>query len=255
MLALWPLAGFAGAILINLVADRWPRDLAFSGPRCTACDEPRAGARWLALTAFLTRQAKCPRCGARLPLRPLIVELALPALFAYLAATFADPVTLVIASFHTVVLLLVCVIDFETRLILHRVIFPAIAIAAGLAFVTPNLKPLSAFAGGALGLAITGAMYLGGVLYVKWQARRGLQIDEVAFGFGDVTLMLYIGLIVGLYGVLRALVLGVLFGGVVAIVIVVAGALRRQSALHIPFAYGPYLALGGWIALLANLAG
>lgn len=255
MIALWPFAGFAVAVLINLVADRWPHDLAFSGPRCAQCDQPRAGARRLAITALLARRAACPRCGARIAARHLIVELGLPALFGWLAYTFADPATLLIATFHSAVLALVCVIDFETRLILNRVIYPAIAAAAALAFVTPNLKPLGAFAGGALGLALTGLFYLGGILYVKWQSRRGPAIDEVAFGFGDVTLMLYIGLIVGLYGVLRALVLGVLFGGVVAFGIVIAGAARRQSVMHIPFAYGPYLALGGWITLLQNLAG
>ncbi len=222
MLVLWPLAGFAVAILINLVADRWPHDLPLSGPRCAECDTPRTGRRWLALGAFLARRRACPHCGRRIAWRHLIVELALPALFAFLAARFDDPLTLAIASLHTSALALVCVIDFETRLILHRVIIPAIAAAAVLAFATPNLKPLGAFAGGAVGLIVTGAVYLGGIAYVKLQARRGTMIDEVAFGFGDVTLMLYVGLMTGLFGVLRALVLGVVFGGVAAALIVLA---------------------------------
>ncbi len=255
MLIVWSLLGYAIAVLINLVADRWPHDLPLSGPRCAECDTPRTGLRWLALSAFLAGRRACPHCGRPIAWRSLIVEIALPALFAYLAALFADPLTLAIASFHTAVLALVCVIDFETRLILHRVIVPAIAAAAVLAFATPNLKPLSAFVGGAVGLLITGAIYLGGIAYVRVQARRGIAIDEVAFGFGDVTLMLYLGLVTGLFGVLRTLVLGVVFGGVVAALIFAAGAVRRQSALNIPFAYGPYLALAGWIALIQNLGG
>jgi leader peptidase (prepilin peptidase)/N-methyltransferase len=255
MLIAWPLAGFAVAVLINLIADRWPHDLPLSGPRCAACDTPRRGARWLALGAFIVRRRACPHCGRLIGWRPLIVELALPALFAYLAVQFPDPLTLLIASFHTAVLALVCVIDFETRLILHRVIVPAIIAAAVLAFATPNLKPLSAFVGGAVGLLITGAIYLGGIAYVRVQARRGIAIDEVAFGFGDVTLMLYVGLMTGLFGVLRVLVLGVLFGGIAAGAIFLAGAVRRQSALNIPFAYGPYLALAGWITLIQILGG
>lgn len=255
MLIVWPLIGFAVAVLINLIADRWPHDLPLSGPRCRECDTPRTGLRWLALTAFLSRRRACPHCGRPIGWRHLIVELALPVLFAYLAMQFADPPALLIASFHTAVLALVCVIDFETRLILHRVIVPAIIAAAALAFATPNLKPLGAFVGGAAGLLITGAIYLGGIAYVRLQARRGNAIDEVAFGFGDVTLMLYIGLMTGLFGVLRALVLGVVFGGIAAAAIFVAGAVRRQSALNIPFAYGPYLALAGWITLIQNLGG
>jgi hypothetical protein len=69
---------------------------------------------------------------------------------------------------------------------------------------------------------------------------------------GDVTLMLYIGLATGLFGVMRALGYGVLLGGAAAVLILIAGAVRRQSALHIPFAYGPYLSTAAWIVLVQN---
>jgi prepilin signal peptidase PulO-like enzyme (type II secretory pathway) len=72
-----------------------------------------------------------------------------------------------IISLHTALLALISVIDFETRLILNRVIYPAIVIAALLSFVTPGLTVRAALSGGAVGFALTGLIYLGGMLFVK----------------------------------------------------------------------------------------
>ena len=160
---------------------------------------------------------------------------------------------LLLTSFYSAVLLLISIIDFEHRLILRVVIFPAIAIAALLSIVSPGLTLVSALLGGAAGFVVTGLIYLGGKLFVRMQARRGRVISEVAFGQGDVWLMLFIGLIVGLSSVLRALGLGVLIGGAVAAAILVFGAVRRESRLYVPFAYGPYLAIAGWIVLMQNI--
>lgn len=249
---LWAALGFVAGWLINLIADAWPHRQPLALPHCPHCHAPRRLLQWSGLVAYLTGQTHCRECTQRISIRWPLVELIAIALYAYVFFLFGLSLQLLLITFYSSVLLLVCVIDFEHRLILNRVMVPSILAAVALSFVTPNLTPLAAVAGGFTGLLLTGIIYLGGVLFVRVQARRGRIINEVAFGQGDVVLMLFIGLITGLSSVVRALVLGVLLGGVVAVGIVLFGLLQRQSKLYVPYAYGPYLAMAGWYVLIQN---
>ncbi|MBI1802446.1 MAG: prepilin peptidase [Chloroflexi bacterium] len=249
----WALLGFFSGRLINMLADDWPYGRPLVLPLC--CPQCGTARPWLqssGLLAYAVGRSTCAQCGRRIAWRWPLVEAAAAVLFAYLYAEFDFSLTLVIVTLYTAILLLVCVIDFEHRLILSRVILPAIFGAFLLSFITPDLTAAQASAGGLVGFSVTGLIYAGGIGFVKWQARRGRPSNEVAFGQGDVMLMLFIGLITGVASVARALVLGVIFGGLAALAIVVFGLFRRQSVLHIPYAYGPYLALAGWLVLVQN---
>ena len=265
----WALAGWLVGWTINLLADVLPtRARPSLPPRCLECGAPRRRAQLSGLVAYLSGHMRCARCGQPIPLRWPLVELLTPALFAYLAVLLADPLqppdllpavfglpmspSLLLAALYTSVLLLICVIDIEHRLILRIVIFPAIVAGAVLSLLTPGLTLVSAILGGLSAFALTGLVYLGGLLFVSVQARRGRALSEVAFGQGDVWLMLFIGLILGFPEALRALVLGVVIGGFAALAILLFGLIRRESALYVPFAYGPYLALAGWIVLVTR---
>jgi prepilin signal peptidase PulO-like enzyme (type II secretory pathway) len=73
---------------------------------------------------------------------------------------------------------------------------------------------------------------------------RGSQIDEVAFGFGDVTLAGVIGLTVGWPGVLPALVLGIIAAGLFSFLFILGMMLRKKYNPFMPIPYGPFLVLG-----------
>ncbi|MGI8551742.1 MAG: prepilin peptidase, partial [Dehalococcoidia bacterium] len=68
------------------------------------------------------------------------------------------------------------------------------------------------------------------------------------FGLGDVKLAALIGLILGLPGVGTGLLLGVLLGGVGAAFLL----LTHRAGLRTAIAYGPYLASGAIIEMLAR---
>ncbi len=265
----WALLGWIVGVLVAVLADVLPSQQALTAPpRCAHCDTPRRMTQLSGIIAFALRQSRCAHCGRRIMTRSLLVEAISVALFVFLAAWLGDVFaarlgglspfqiqltpTLLLTSLYSAILLLISVIDFEHRLILRVVIFPATVLALALSFITPTLTPFSAIVGGLSGLMLTGLVYVGGILFVRMQARRGRAISEVAFGQGDVWLMLFIGLIVGFPNVLRALVLGVLVGGVVAAGILTFGMMRRESKLYVPFAYGPYLAIAGWLVLIQS---
>ena len=72
-------------------------------------------------------------------------------------------------------------------------------------------------------------------------------VRVVPFGLGDVYLAAMIGAMVRLGFIASALFLGIMLGGVsIAVMLVLKRVSRRQAV-----AYGPYLALGAMIVLLA----
>jgi prepilin signal peptidase PulO-like enzyme (type II secretory pathway) len=76
--------------------------------------------------------------------------------------------------------------------------------------------------------------------------------DEEALGGGDVYLAGVLGLMLGWPFILRALVIGVLLGGLVSIVLLLSLILRRRyvsDALMTFIPYGPYFIIGAFYLL------
>jgi leader peptidase (prepilin peptidase)/N-methyltransferase len=74
---------------------------------------------------------------------------------------------------------------------------------------------------------------------------RGKQIHAVAFGFGDVRLGGFIGLVLGFPDVLAALLVAILLGGLGGILYwFVSAVLLRRYSLFTAIPYGPFLVLG-----------
>ena len=65
-------------------------------------------------------------------------------------------------------------------------------------------------------------------------------------GGGDVKLAAYIGLITGFPGVITALVLTILAGGIVTLLLLITRVVNLRSGIP----YGPFLVIGGFTAML-----
>jgi leader peptidase (prepilin peptidase)/N-methyltransferase len=239
LIVLYALIGLAVGGIVNLLADVLPhRHKKVTAPVCPACDQPRSAIQSLAVPAFLIGKRKCPSCGRPIAWRNPVVELVLAALFALVYNFYSDQlVKLVLASFFTSVLLLLTVTDFEHRLIPNRVILPAIAIAA-------LMSPLwfwheyfyVAFIGGAIGY---GFFWVVAVLGEKF-------IGPGAMWGGDVKLAAFVGLITGFPGIVTALVITIIAGGVISLILLLTRIVNLRSGIP----YGPFICLGGFITML-----
>ncbi len=247
IVVLFLLGLFVGAFL-NLCADQLPRWRRLRrAPFCPRCEEPRPWWAWLSLSAFLLRRHRCPRCGTPISRRHPLVELGTAVAFA-LVWWYDGPTALLIPHIiYVAIFILVVVIDLEHRLILNVVMFPAWLIALLLSFIhpRPNFYRL-AILGGVVGFGLLFLIYLAGELFIKVLSRmRGKPINAVAFGFGDVRLGGFIGLVLGFPDVFTAILLAILLGGVAGLLywFVRAVILRNYSPFSaIP--YGPFLVLG-----------
>jgi len=180
------------------------------------------------------------------------VELASAALFVFTWLRSGTTWTTLFSLLYSAILILIVVTDLEHRLILHVVTLPAILLALSGAFLNPAFAtPKRALLGGVVGLVGTLGIYLMGIAFAWFMGRmRGQPISEVAFGFGDVTLNTFIGLVVGAPEIVFSMVIGFLLGGIAAIlVLVVQGLLLRRYKLFTAIPYGPFLILGGMAML------
>jgi leader peptidase (prepilin peptidase) / N-methyltransferase len=158
-------------------------------------------------------------------------------LFAVFGYHFGPVPVLLIKSLWVAVLVEVIFCDAEHRLILDRVMFPSMVVAIGLSFFTPNLGVVESFLTG------LGA----GLLFLVLALIGSYFFGADALGFGDVKLVAFIGLILGIHqtAIVTALFLGVLFAGVISLVLVLARRLTMKSGIP----YGPFLAAGALVVL------
>jgi leader peptidase (prepilin peptidase)/N-methyltransferase len=247
------LFGWLVGVLVNHAADVLPRH-ADLGPEpvCPYCNIPRAPAAWSAVVGYLSGRRLCLGCGAPLPMRAVIVELATPAIFVGLLWRYGLSVQLGLLCLYSVVLTLVTVTDVEHRMIPHAVMVPALLLAVTGAFFNQDMTARRAILGGVVGLAVLYGMYLLARPVSRWLGRLAHRpVDEVPFGFGDVTLGAFVGLITGLPGVFLALIITLLSAGfVAAAVLVVRSAIHRRYTPFATIPYGPFLALGGFVIMV-----
>jgi leader peptidase (prepilin peptidase)/N-methyltransferase len=238
VIVLYALIGLVVGGVVNLLADVLPdRRKKISTPNCPACGQPRSAIQSLAVIAFLLGKRKCPSCGRPIAWRNPVVEVTLAVLFALLYNFYADQlVKLVLASFFTSVLLLVTVTDFEYRLIPNRAIIPSIVIAALVSPLWFGPGWYYALVGGAIGY---------GFFWITVQLGDRF-LGRGAMGWGDVKLAAFVGLITGFPGIITALVITIIAGGVISLILLVTRIVNLKSGIP----YGPFICLGGFITML-----
>jgi prepilin signal peptidase PulO-like enzyme (type II secretory pathway) len=158
---------------------------------------------------------------------PVALNALLFGLFAY---RFGPQPLLLLMSAWVAVLVHIIFFDIEHRLILDRVLFPAMALAVAVSLLHHPEQPwwLNIAFGVGAGLVFLLAALAGSLI---------LRAD--ALGLGDVKLAAFIGLVAGLQTP-AAVFVGVFLAALAAVVMMVL----RLKSLKDTFAYGPYLALG-----------
>jgi prepilin signal peptidase PulO-like enzyme (type II secretory pathway) len=165
------------------------------------------------------------------------------------------PAVLLPALLVGVTFLLITIIDFEHRLIPNVIVLPAAVVLGAIGILDPSRGAVKVLAGGLAGAASFYVLYLMGGVFARAMSRaRGQPIDEVAFGFGDVTLAGLIGLIVGWPAVVLALLIGILAAGVFSLGHVLVSLVRRRYSAFTPIPYGPFLILGASLVYFGGRA-
>jgi leader peptidase (prepilin peptidase)/N-methyltransferase len=128
--------------------------------------------------------------------------------------------------------------DLDQRVLPDELTLPVIPVA--LLYAVSGLNPL---VGGGLLLAVLAAVLIPAVLYLP-----SIPFGAGAFGLGDVKLLAGAGLLLGGERALGGVVFGLILAGVVLVVLLVTRRIGRKS--YVPF--GPFLILGALWAVLVR---
>ena len=235
-LALASLAAVPGLALgsfLNVVAARLPRGRSVARPRssCPSCGNEIAWHDNVPLVSYAVLRGRCRRCGTRISLRYPAVELATALLVGACVLAFGVTLDALVAAVFCSALVAVSVVDLEHRIIPNRIVLPA---AAAVLAARTALEPSAEWTLAAFGASLF--LFLAVLAYPQ------------GMGMGDVKLALLLGAALG-RTVPVALMIGMLAALVPATVLLARhGSAARKMAL--PF--GPFLALGGIVALFAG---
>lgn len=239
MFALAMLAFLWGLIVgsfVTAVAHRVPRGLSIVGPRsqCPSCGAQIAAYDNVPVFSWLLLRGRGRCCGSRIaPLYPL-TELTVGVLFAITAIVYADdPAEAAIGLVFVTMLVAITLTDLERRIIPNKILIAGAIACVAIALPTDP---------GGMPERLIAAAGAGGLLFAAALAYPG------GMGLGDVKLAATMGLFLG-RAVAPAILIALLVGSVVGVAMLVRhGSKARKMA--IPF--GPFLALGGVIAMLAG---
>jgi leader peptidase (prepilin peptidase)/N-methyltransferase len=232
--------GFIGGAVtgsfLSVVAHRVPRGESIVGPRsrCASCGAQIAAYDNIPILSWCLLRGRCRHCGERISVRYPLIEIATGLLFALTVLVLHDePAQLVLGLAFVATLAAITLTDLELRLIPNKILLVSaiagVALAAGL---DPSSLPERAIATAAAG----------GLLFaIAFAYPRGM-------GMGDVKLAAVMGLYLG-RSVAPALLIGFAAGSLFGLAMIARhGPAARKQA--VPF--GPFLALGGVVGLLAG---
>ena len=232
------LLGWVSGWVVNYLADVLPVTRSLSRPSCRFCDKPFLWQDYLLLRA-------CPSCGFRRKLRFWVVQIM--AVVLVLRLVWIPDMAERTGFWPGLALLIffgvVAVIDIEHHLILHPVSIAG-ALLCGIIGVFRHDWPWT-LAGGAVGFGFMFVLYWFADVFIRWvRKRRGIQSDEVAMGFGDVSLSGVLGLLLGWPWIVFGLTLAFLLAGIGSTVVIASLVRQRKfNAFGTFIPYGPYLVL------------
>jgi leader peptidase (prepilin peptidase)/N-methyltransferase len=230
------LGGLLVGSFVTVVAYRVPRGESIVAPRsrCPGCGAQIAAYDNVPVFSWLLLRGRARCCGAAISARYPLAELTLGLLYAAIVLVlWDDPGEIALGLVFVTTLLAVTLTDLEQRIIPNKILLVATVLGVAIAAVAvPGTLPERALAAAAAG----GLLFLAALIYP-----RGM-------GLGDVKLAAVMGLFLG-RNVAPAMLVALLAGALVGLAMIAReGAAARKRA--IPF--GPFLALGGVVGLLAG---
>lgn len=227
MSVLFFLLGLAIGSFLNLCIDRLPKRESILRPpsHCDVCQHRLRPLDLIPLLSYLYLRGRCRYCRASIHYRVPLVEVMTGLIFVLLWNHYGFSIELPLAMLFACLFIVILVIDLEHRLILNRVVYPAIVLAFLVLILTPNGGIISAVIGG-----VTGA----GILLLLVLLFPG------GMGMGDVKLAALIGLLVGFPQVFIVLLICFVSGGAVASGLL----LTRLKGRKDPIPLAPFLTAG-----------
>lgn len=211
-----------------------------SKPRshCPACKTPIKAWQNIPLVSFLILKGRCANagCDAKIPRRYFAVELFTGVLSFIVTHKFGLSVATAGALIFTWALIALTLIDFDTQLLPDQIVLPGLWLGLLINYWHVYVPLDSAVLG-----AVFGYMSLWSVFHIF-----KILTKKEGMGFGDFKLFAAIGAWFGVAVLPAVIMIASLLGSVVGVGLILARGQNSQK----PIAFGPYLAIAGWLVMI-----
>ena len=212
--------------------------LSLSAPasRCPSCGVPIKPWHNIPVVSYVFLGGKCKACSTPISIQYPLVELFSALTTAFIIFQFGLSLMAVYCLIFTWVLIALTGIDFREQLLPDQITLPLLWLGL-FANLNGTFVPLNEAVIGAL------AGYLS-LWSVFWLFK--LVTGKEGMGYGDFKLLAALGAWMGWQMLPLIIILSTFVGALVGVV----GLLMSTRERQVPMAFGPFLAMAGWIALI-----
>ena len=210
--------------------------LTLSKPAST-CPKCKTEIRWfqnVPVISWLILRGQCGACQNPISSRYPLIELLTAVCSLVVVAVLGPTIQMLFGLILTWVLIALTFIDFDTQLLPDRYTLPLAALGLALNSYAIYTSPTSAIWGYVIGFLC---------LWIVYYAFKIITGKE-GMGYGDFKLLAALGAWMGPLMLPLIVLLSSLVGAIIGII------LLKVKKENQPFAFGPYIAIAGWIAFL-----
>ena len=210
--------------------------LTLSKPAST-CPKCTTAIRWyqnIPVISWLVLRGKCGSCQNPISIRYPLIELLTAICSLVIVAVFGSTLQMLFGLIFTWVLITLTFIDFDTQLLPDRYTLTLAALGLGINSYAIYVSPTSAIWGYIIGFLCLWIVYY---LFKLITGKEGM-------GYGDFKLLAALGAWMGPLMLPLIVLLSSLVGAIIGIILL---KIHKENQ---PFAFGPYIAIAGWIAFL-----
>ena len=220
--------------LVNIIATDTPITLSRPASRCPHCAHKIKWYENIPLISWLVLRGRCSNCKAAIGLRYPVVELVTALLSALVIYQFGVSMTGLSALVLVWTLIALTGIDFDTQLLPDRLTFPLAGLGLAVNSQGWFVSPTQSIWGLLLGFL---SLWIVVKIFYLITKKHGM-------GQGDFKLLAVLGAWLGPMMLPLIILLSSLLGSIVGLI------LMKKQGESKPFAFGPYIAIAGIVALL-----
>lgn len=210
--------------------------LTLSQPAST-CPQCKTKIRWfqnIPIISWLFLKGKCGSCENPIGIRYPLIELLTAVSSLMVVAVYGPSIQMLFGLILTWILIALTFIDFDTQLLPDRYTLTLAGLGLALNSFSIYVSPSAAIWGYIIGFLCLWTVYY---LFKVITGKEGM-------GYGDFKLLAALGAWMGPLLLPLIVLLSSLVGAIIGIILL---KIRKENQ---PFAFGPYIAIAGWIAFL-----
>lgn len=201
---------------------------------CPQCHTPIRWYQNIPIVSWILLKGKCGQCKTPISIRYPFVEALTCILSLVMVAVFGASLQMVFGVIFTWVLIALTFIDFDTQLLPDRFTFPLAGLGLAVNSFYLYTSPTQAIWGLLIGFL---CLWIVATIYALVTKKEGM-------GCGDFKLLAALGAWMGPLMLPLIILLSSLVGSIIGVI------LLKRNKKSIAFAFGPYIAIAGWIAFL-----